>query len=449
MYSESNVSELKRELTDVIKKEIIAFLNTKGGVIYVGVDDDGNLYKPFLEEDRDDVSLRLSSWLQNTISPLPSNLVSFSFNDEGVLAIEVKEGPKKPYYLKEKGPKPSGTFKRIGTSSRTCSEEEILQMIMESSHYVYESDVSEEQDLTFKFLARLFEDRGMTYSEKQSFSLGIRAPSGVFTNLGLLLSDQSPVEVKVAEYDRDMGFKLKRTFSGSLLKVLSDVQEQASRLNDVSATIDGKTWVRTETKSYPGESLREIILNAFCHANYFIRSNIKVEFYPDKAKITSPGGLFKSSIEEMMMGVQTYRNERLVHVLDKLGYIENFGTGIPRTMAAYQSYALKPQFYSSENFFVATLPNVNYKADQINDQINDQISDQISDLGLEVLRIVQRNPGIKVSGIHEELAKSGKAVTLDSIRNVIKRDIRGYIKLIGSRKTGGYHIKGKPEEGKR
>ena len=98
---------------------------------------------------------------------------------------------------------------------------------------------------------------------------------------------------------------------------------------------------------------------------------------------------------------------------------------------------------------MATLPNVNYKADQINDQINDQISDQISDLGLEVLRIVQRNPGIKVSGIHEELAKSGKAVTLDSIRNVIKRDIRGYIKLIGSRKTGGYHIIGKSEEGKR
>ena len=144
------------------------------------------------------------------------------------------------------------------------------------------------------------------------------------------------------------------------------------------------------------------------------------------------------------MGVQTYRNERLVHILDKLGYIENFGTGIPRTMAAYQGYALKPQFYSSENFFVATLPNVNYKADQINDQINDQISD----LGLEVLRIVQRNPGIKVNGIREELAKSGKAVTLDSIRNVIKRDIKGYIKLIGSRKTGGYHIKGKSEGGK-
>lgn len=54
-----------------------------------------------------------------------------------------------------------------------------------------------------------------------------------------------------------------------------------------SAVIDRTTWKRIETSSYPGNSLREIILNAFCHTNYFIRSNIKVEFYKDKAKITS------------------------------------------------------------------------------------------------------------------------------------------------------------------
>ena len=86
--------------------------------------------------------------------------------------------------------------------------------------------------------------------------------------------------------------------------------------------------------------------------------------------------------------------------MDKLGYIENFGTGIPRTMAAYKSFASKPEFHSGENFFVAIFPDVNYKADQINDQIND--------LGLETLRIVQRNPGIKVSGIRQEIMKPDK-----------------------------------------
>ena len=61
-----------------------------------------------------------------------------------------------------------------------------------------------------------------------------------------------------------------------------ETQEQAERLNDVSAVIDGKTWKRIETISYPGKSLREIILNAFCHTDYFIRSNIKIEFFKDE-----------------------------------------------------------------------------------------------------------------------------------------------------------------------
>lgn len=123
---------------------------------------------------------------------------------------------------------------------------------------------------------------------------------------------------------------------------------------------------RIETPSYPGNSLREIVLNAFCHTNYFIRSNIKVEFYRDKAKITSPGGLYKTTLEDMLKGVQTYRNERLVHLLDKLGLIENYGTGIPRTLNAYKGTGKEPEFYDSENFFIVYLPNLNYR-DQIND----------------------------------------------------------------------------------
>ena len=47
------------------------------------------------------------------------------------------------------------------------------------------------------------------------------------------------------------------------------------------------------------------------HANYFIRSNIKIEFFPDKVKITSPGGIFNASMDDIMNGVQTYRNPRL------------------------------------------------------------------------------------------------------------------------------------------
>ena len=80
----------------------------------------------------------MPGWIQDAFYPLPSNLVYGNFNRDGVYVIEVKEGNKKPYYLREKGPKPSGVYKRVGTSIRKCSDDEILTMIMESNHYDFE-----------------------------------------------------------------------------------------------------------------------------------------------------------------------------------------------------------------------------------------------------------------------------------------------------------------------
>lgn len=57
-----------------------------------------------------------------------------------------------------------------------------------------------------------------------------------------------------------------------------------------------------------------------------------------------------------MNGVQTYRNSKLVHILDKLNYIENYGTGIPRTILAYDNSIKKPEFKATENFFTVILP---------------------------------------------------------------------------------------------
>ena len=221
-----------------------------------------------------------------------------------------------------------------------------------------------------------------------------------------VVSSQSDIVVKLAEYDSAMNFKVKKSFKGSLVKILSDVEEQTERLNDVKVIIDGNSFKRKETKSYPGASISEMVLNAFCHVNYFIHSNIKIEFFPDKAKITSPGGIFNATMDDIMNGVQTYRNPRLVNVFDKLHLIENFGTGIPRTLQSYEGYEGKPEFRASENFFIVTLPNVNYSQNEsINESINESVNESINDLELEILRIIKENPGINAPSITSLLSE--------------------------------------------
>lgn len=173
-----------------------------------------------------------------------------------------------------------------------------------------------------------------------------------------------------------------------------------------------------------------MILNAFIHADYFIRSNIKIEFFEDRCKITSPGGIFNATMEEIMKGTQTYRNHKLVNIFDKLGFIENFGTGIPRTLDAYANEQRKPLFEATDNFFYVTLPNLNYASD-----------DQINELDLAILQVIYHNPGVKVPAIYNELSMSYSTITVDQIRNSIKRKIMNYIEYRGSRKTGGYYFK--------
>ena len=446
-YIEDERTELKRELIDEVKSEIIAFLNSDGGTIYVGVDDDGSIVGIKDDASKDKVDLKLGNWIQEAFFPKPSGLIQYYFNSDDVLVINISKGINKPYYLREKGPKPSGVYIRVGRSKRKANDDEILRMIMESHSYSYEDDISDEQDLTFKSFERTLEENDINLTPRLMHTMGLKAKSGEYTNLAYLLSDQSEIVVKVAEYDSEMNFKIKKSFKGSLVNVLKNVEEQVERLNDLRVVIDGSSFKRIETKSYPGASIREMVLNAICHANYFIRSNIKIEFFPDKAKITSPGGIFNASMDDIMNGVQTYRNPRLVHVFDKLGMIENFGTGIPRTMESYKNYGVKPEFKATENFFFVTLPNVNYlKNDSITDPIADPITDPISDLGLEIMKALKLNPGINTIKLSEIIQTNLPSVSRDMIKNELKRNLTVYVEHRGSNRNGGYYLKSKDDK---
>lgn len=233
-YKESPTEELKSQLTEEVKQEIVAFLNTHGGTIYVGVNDDGTLAPALSESERDATDLKVSNWVYDAFYPIPSGLITHDFNDDGVLVISVKEGNEKPYYLKEKGPRPAGVYKRDGRSKRHATEQEILQMILESRKYSFEADTSDEQELSFRYFFQVCDDNKISHQERTLKSLGLIGKNKKYTNLAWLLSDQSPVVIKFAKYDSNMNFLVKKQFSGSLIKTLDQALEHAESYNTVS-----------------------------------------------------------------------------------------------------------------------------------------------------------------------------------------------------------------------
>ena len=144
------------KLPDSLSKEIVAFANTEGGEIYIGIRDDETVIGV---NDPDDVMTRISNIVHDTILPdvipfLQTRIVNMDGKE--VVKITVAVGTERPYYLAPKGLKPSGVYVRRGSACVPLSEAGIRQMILETSGKSYEENRSLNQDLSFETLQEEF-----------------------------------------------------------------------------------------------------------------------------------------------------------------------------------------------------------------------------------------------------------------------------------------------------
>ena len=201
MKFETENIEFKLQITDEIYKEVIAFANTDGGTIYIGIDDNGNVVGI---DNVDETYTRITNGIRDAIQPDVTMFIKYTLQDNKVVKITVGEGSYKPYYLKSKGLKPSGVYIRQGASSTQASPEQIRRMIKESDGDVFEDMRSMEQSLSFHAAEKMFKKYNVEFSEEKYRVLGITDDSNsLYTNLALLLSDQCLHTTKVAVFGND------------------------------------------------------------------------------------------------------------------------------------------------------------------------------------------------------------------------------------------------------
>lgn len=356
---ENSNTEFKREYTDSIRKAVVAFANTDGGCIYVGIEDDGTVVGV---ADVDDVQKRVISLCRDGIQPDVMMFLSCDrtvIEDKDVIRLQVQRGTDCPYYLKGKGIRPEGVYVRRGPVSLPAAESQIRKMIREAGDFHYEQERSLEQDLTFKETERFLQEAGVLFGEAERRTLRIVSKDGLYTNLGLLLSDQCQHTVKVAIFSgkKQVVFRDRREFSGSLLLQVNQVIEYLDFHNALHSEIRGMK--RLDSRDYPVESLREAIFNAFVHRDYGFSGSILVSVYEDRIEILSLGGLAEGvTYNDMMLGVSIPRNPKLAEIFYRLHYIEAFGTGVRRILTDYAECEEKPQFLVSDNAVKVILPNL-------------------------------------------------------------------------------------------
>ena len=363
-FLESMNVELKEILTSELKKEVVAFANTCDGIIYIGVNDKGEVIGV---ENSDDVIERAGASIRNAIKPDVSMYVTLNVEqveNKNIVVIRVQRGVSRPYYIAEKGLKPSGVYIRQGNSSVPASEDYIRQMIKETDGDSFEKLRSLNQELTFNYADMIFKNTDISFGDIQKKTLGIIGEDNLYTNLGLLLSDQCVHTLKIAIFEgKEKGiFKDRKEFKGSLLKQITEAFEYIDLLNKTQATFEG--LIRKDERDYPVEAIREALLNAVVHREYSFGASTLVNIYEDRIEFLSLGGIISGlSLEAVMLGVSQSRNEKLADVFYRLHLIEAYGTGIQKILLNYKNYNLKPVFKAETGAFQVILPNIHYQSE--------------------------------------------------------------------------------------
>lgn len=360
IFTESEVIELKSEVVSDLCKEVIAFANTKGGALYIGVRNDGTVVGI---EDADRVTLQINNMVRDSIKPDVTMFVHYETQAVGgktILAVTVQKGTGRPYYLASKGLKPSGVYVRNGTSTDPATDTAIRKMIKETDGDCFEDMRSLEQNLTFQAASAQFAKCKVPFDASKMQTLGLVSPDGIYSNVAMLLSDQCSSTIKAATFsgiDKSQ-FQDRREFGGSLFSQMEDMYAYLDLRNRTKATFDG--LYRHDARDYPEEALREALLNSLVHRDYSFSASTLISVYDDRIEFVSVGGLPSGiALEDILLGLSVCRNPKLAAVFYRLNLIEAYGTGMPKILKAYAGSGVKPKIEVSSNAFKITLPNRN------------------------------------------------------------------------------------------
>ncbi|PJE56354.1 RNA-binding domain-containing protein [Marinomonas sp. BSi20584] len=347
--------EFKRQLTDGLEKEVVAFLNAHdGGLIYIGIDDDGqglNLNK------LDQLQLQIKDRIKQNISPSTMGLfdvLTERYQEKSIIKIVVARGSEQPYYLRKAGMSPKGCFIRIGSAAEPMPQRMIETLFATRTRNSIGNMRSRNQDLHFEQLKIYYQERDLPLNEQFARNLELLTTEGDFNYAAYLLADDNGMSIKVAKYsglDRINLIENEEYGYCCLIKATKAVLEKLKVENKTLATITDST--RNETKLLNPIALREAVINAIIHNAYSRDVPPKFELFADRLEITSAGSLPQGfSQDEFFMGYSVPQNKELMRVFRDVDLVEQLGSGIPRILQSYS----KDAFYFTDNFTRLVLP---------------------------------------------------------------------------------------------
>lgn len=443
-YIESETVELKAKYTDTFARELVSFLNAEGGIIYIGIQNDGTVIGV---DNIDNTLKKISDCITDQIEPSPrGEVISEIIHEENrsIIAVNVKKGIKPLYCIKKYGFSSKGCLVRIGTTCKEMSSEEI--QFRYKSQFINEDYMllapSKYAPLSFNMMKILLTSRGFRINENSfEASFNLRRNDGTYNLLAEILADQNMVPlifVKFAGINK-ASISHRSDYGGQSL--LLGYQKMKDRLiaENICKT-DTTVRPRIDEYLYDIDCANEALVNIFVHNDWII-TEPQVSFYSDRIVFTSHGGIpHGMTEEEFYSGVSRPRNVVLMRVFLNLGIVEHTGHGIPMIVEKYGREA----FDIHQNYIDVTLPfnqavlasvpqiGTDDGTDDKGIRLNEDLSDTEKKLILELIK----NPKYTYNQLASEIRISRRTVS----RTVASLVEKNYIERVGNHKSGFWKI---------
>ncbi len=448
---ESLTVEFKEKYTSKIDEDIVAFSNTKGGVIFLGVCDDGIVKG---EKLTNEMKGNINSLARNCKPDITVNAMQI----EDVVVIEVPEGTEKPYYCG------SGYFRRLNGNSQKMNHEEIRIMFSENEVMPFEEktvrdisydDISREKILAFSKEAGINIGRISTVDFLKSLSV---ANDSKIKNAGILFFAKEVYKHISQAQMTLIAFKgTKKLHIFDRLDVRDDLLTQ---FNEAIFFIKKHLNVRSEIKGVnrediyeiPIEALREAVVNAIMHRDYSMRgTSLMVEIFDDRVEITNPGGLPEGLTRDSFGSVSIRRNELIADLFYRLDKVERIGMGIQQMKEAMGNAGLKEPIFETVGFFKAvffrpkkedifpTKQNVSEEVVRNGGQISGQKWwSELTERQKMMLQRIKEKPTVSRKELSVEL-KINESAIQKHLENLKKK---GLLRRIGADRGGYWEVAG-------
>ena len=353
---------------DSLAQEIIAFSNSGGGKILIGISDKTLEVKGLRAEDIGRINKMLSNAASQSISPSVNPYSeNISHPDGLVMVISIPNGISKPY-MDNKGV----IWVKSGSDKRKATSREEIQRMFQTAGLIHGDEVPANglsiSDIDLPFFERFFQNKYGETLEEQENPLQVilenmnLSKDGIFNVAGALLFARNQrfrlptFIVKAVSYPGDSIDEDTYLDSRDIIGKISDMFQET--ISFISMNIRHKQGKKSVNS--PGEAeipkivLEELIANALIHRDYFITAPIRIFVFSNRVKIISPGHLPNNlTIPNILSGISNIRNPILASFATKLLPYRGLGSGIPRAIKAYPNIELIDD--RDGNMFIVTI----------------------------------------------------------------------------------------------